>query len=437
LRRGPPLLLSDDVEHGVFEGRAALVDHHRLAAALESGVEGEHAAAGHGGLEEQVPQVAGEHTHGVRLTKLGHLPAEFAFQARHHEPGEGIADAAAEKLGMRMVDRHEQILGRGLQLLGRAVDPHLEQLRPLAAVDGQHPVRRDPLHVLGVVEVVAKVLLVLGERLAGGLDPLAREPGLAMENLPQPAAQVRPLAELVGDDVADAEEDVGNGTDLDVGIYEVGRPDFHHGGGGRGGQDLLGEGLELPLLRDLRQRQLPRLEGQIDVFELLEAFGGRDPRLQGRRHLALPLDRALDRHLAVGELPGAADALGDQPHLLLVEAAGLIAAVARDEGDRVARIEQVHDRLDAGDRQVEPLRNAAQVDDRCGSHPARGRPHVTHAARRASLLTIPGRCNRTGARPEPEISQNLWLGPDGCQTREPGERRSAAAPTRRWSAAIL
>jgi hypothetical protein len=104
------------------------------------------------------------------------------------------------------------------------------------------------------------------------------------------------------------------------------------------------------------------------------------------------VDRPLDRLLAIGELPGAGHGLRDQSHLLLVEAAGLVAPIAGDERDRVARIEQVHDRLDAGRRQVEPLRDAAEVDDRCGSHPARGGRTVNRTAGQASLLTIPGWC---------------------------------------------
>ena len=64
-RRGPLLILADNVQDGVSERRAALVDYHRLAAALEAGVEGQHPPARHGRLEQQISQVPCEHLHGV------------------------------------------------------------------------------------------------------------------------------------------------------------------------------------------------------------------------------------------------------------------------------------------------------------------------------------------------------------------------------------
>ena len=64
-RRRPLLILADNVQDGVSERRAALVDYHRLAAALEAGVEGQHPPARHGRLEQQISQVPCEHLHGV------------------------------------------------------------------------------------------------------------------------------------------------------------------------------------------------------------------------------------------------------------------------------------------------------------------------------------------------------------------------------------
>ena len=53
LRGGGTLLrLADDMENRVLERVAAFVDHHRLAAALETGIERQHAATGHRRLEQ-------------------------------------------------------------------------------------------------------------------------------------------------------------------------------------------------------------------------------------------------------------------------------------------------------------------------------------------------------------------------------------------------
>ena len=87
----------------MIEGRAALVDHHGLATALEAGVEGEHAAARYRGLKKEIPQVPGEHRDRVRFADVGHLTANFPLQARENQPRQRVADAGPQELGMRMV----------------------------------------------------------------------------------------------------------------------------------------------------------------------------------------------------------------------------------------------------------------------------------------------------------------------------------------------
>ena len=102
---------------------------------------------------------------------------------------------------------------------------------------------------------------------------------------------------------------------------------------------------------------------------MLRAVGGLDLCRQFGREFPLPLDRSQDRLLAVGQLPRLADGIGDPPDVDFVEAAGLIAAVARDERNGVALVEQLHRRLDAGRPKTEPLGNLPQIDERYGSHP--------------------------------------------------------------------
>ena len=169
-----------------------------------------------------------------------------------------------------------------------------------------------------------------------------------MQDAPQPLPHVRPLAELVGDDVADAEQHVGDRGDLGVGVDEVRGPLVEIGRRRVTGENLPRQRLQAALLRDLGQRELAGLERQIEVFELLGALRRGDSRLQVGGQPALPLDRSQDRLLAVGELPGLADALGDPAHVLLVETAGVVPTVPRDERNGVARVEQLHRRIDAG-----------------------------------------------------------------------------------------
>ena len=99
---------------------------------------------------------------------------------------------------------------------------------------------------------------------------------------------------------------------------------------------------------NLREREPPWLVGQIEILELLEALGRGDLLLQACGQPALPLDRPQNGLLAVEQLPGPGDALLHSPHGFLVEAAGPIPPVAGDEGNGVARIEQLDGGLDAG-----------------------------------------------------------------------------------------
>ena len=286
-----------------------------------------------------------------------------------------------------MPRRHEHVFGHRLQFVRRPLDPHLQQAGPLPAVDRQEPVRGHPLDVLAEVEVVAIVFLILGQRLTRDLDPLALEVPSPVEKLPEPLPHVRSLAELVGDDVPDTQEHVCNGCHLGVGIDEISSPHIEIRRCRFGRQDLAGQRLELPLPGHLGERELPRLEGKVEILELLGALRRGDRGLQAGREPALPLDGPQDGLLAIGELSGAGHGLGDLANRLFVEAARLIAAIPRDERHGVATVEQFDRRLYGGDRKPEPLGYQSEVDDSSdhrGSHPTR-KPRTPKDARAAQL----------------------------------------------------
>jgi len=111
----------------------------------------------------------------VRLAEFRDLAPDFPLEAGEHEACQRVSNAATQKVGVGVPLRHEQFLGDGLHLVRRPVDPHLEQLGPFSSIDCERPVGGHPLHMLGIVEIVAKVLLVLGQGLALALDALALE----------------------------------------------------------------------------------------------------------------------------------------------------------------------------------------------------------------------------------------------------------------------
>ena len=214
-----------------------------------------------------------------------------------------------------------------------------------------------------------------------------------MEDLAEPLPRVGPFAEFVGDDVPHAEQHVGHRRDLRVGIHEIGGPAVEVGRSRIAGEDLVGQRLQPPLAGHLGEREFPGFEGEIDVLELLGALGSHDAGLEFGRELPLPVDRAQDRLLAVGELPRPPESRGDPPDVLLVETTGLIAPIPRDERNRVARVEQVRGGLDTGRRQPQPPRDLPQVDDDGGrwrSHPTRGADDRPTA--KLSSSAFPGAC---------------------------------------------
>ena len=323
-------------------------------------------------MEEEIAEVAGEHGNGVPLAVFGDLPADLPLEARKHESSDGVTGTSTEEIGVRMGRINEDPLGRGLHLVDRPLDPHLQQPGPLTTIDRQSAVRGDPLDVLGVFEVIAVVLFVLGEGLPLRLDPLAGEMSLLGEDRPQRLADIGPLGEHIRNDVPDAEEGIGNRRHLGIGIDEVGSALVEIGRRRVGGENLTGEGFESPLPGNLRQRKFPRLEGKVDVFELLRARRRFDPLLERLRELSLPLDRAEDRLLAIGDLPCLRDSLRDPADLDLVEPSGLVAPVTGEEGNGVPLVKESYHRVDTANWQAEPLGDRPKIDERHGCHPTRG-----------------------------------------------------------------
>ena len=190
-----------------------------------------------------------------------------------------------------------------------------------------------------------------------------------MQDAPQPLPHIGVFAEIIGDDVTDPEQHVGHARHLGIRVEEIGRPLVEVDRSRIGSQDLPGQRLEATLPGDLGQREFARLEGQIQIFELLGARGRGDPGLQLGGEFPLSLNRSQDGLLAVGQLAGTAHAVGDQPDADLVESAGLVATVAGDEGNGVPFVEQAHNRLDRRYRQPNSLGDRPQIDERRGSHP--------------------------------------------------------------------
>ena len=164
------------------------------------------------------------------------------------------------------------------------------------------------------------------------------------------------------------------------------------GSSSRVGQQRVAQRLQSRLARDLRLGAALRLVGRIQVFQLDLGLRIRDGARQLRRQLALLLDALQHRGAAVLQLAQIAEPLLQLAQLRVVEAAGLLLAVARDERHGRALAQQVHGGRHLADADAQ-LRGDTLIDlVHCGS------PTCERLARRAATSSILGRKPSHGAR---------------------------------------
>ena len=165
---------------------------------------------------------------------------------------------------------------------------------------------------------------------------------LLSEQVAHQRAHLGVLGDHFGDDVARAGE-----GGCGVGHFLLG---IDEGGGFVDGlaavgllEDAQGERLEPALAGDGGARAALGLERQVEILERRLGLAGADLFFELGRELALLLDRGEDRLASLLELQQVGAALLDGADLHLVETAGRLFAVARDEGDGRPLGEQLDD----------------------------------------------------------------------------------------------
>ncbi len=163
--------------------------------------------------------------------------------------------------------------------------------------------------------------------------------------------------------MSDTFQHVGQGVQLLVGRDEVRRPRRQIERGLVRLENLPRQRLQPTLPRDRGQRLLLGLVGEIQIFEPARRVGLVDEPSQLVGQLALRLDRLEDGRLALGQHPQASRGDLDAANLLFVQPARLVLAIARNEGDRVALVEQLDRALDLVERQTEPSGHLLSIRD--------------------------------------------------------------------------
>ena len=156
---------ADQVNHRLIQQIAELIDRRQFAAALESWIDRQHPPPAHRRQQQQVSQILREHHHRVRFGRFGHFAANFPLQAREHQPLQSVAGTAAQEFHVRMIGRRKQRSSVSCdQRRFVGFDFHPQHLRPLAAIDRQHTVRRNFVQRLFELEVIAELFpLLLGD----------------------------------------------------------------------------------------------------------------------------------------------------------------------------------------------------------------------------------------------------------------------------------
>ena len=195
--------------------------------------------------------------------------------------------------------------------------------------------RGDGAQGLGGVEVVAELRTLL---LLAGDDGGGRGAGLVEERA-QLGAQVGVLGDLLRDDVARAGER-GLGVGDLLRLVDVGRGDLLWGEGRLLGEQVGGERGEAALAGDLGAGAALGAVGQVDVLEAGERLAGLDLRAELVGKEAALLERGEDGGAAVVERAEAVEGVANRGDRDLVELAGGLLAVAGDEGDGGAALEE-------------------------------------------------------------------------------------------------
>ena len=245
-----------------------------------------------------------------------------------HQP-EIAGRRGPDAVGVRDHPLH-RLYGRGVG----GVDLDLER-QDVFVASAQHRQRA----MTGNLRPALDVIEIVGEFRAGlllSLDRFRAQKRLVLHVSPDPADQVGVDGHGFADDVAGALERRLHVLDL---VGQVGQRRLRRYERAVG-QDRLGERAEAALAGDFRSRAPFGLEGQIDVFQFRLRGDAGDLRRQLVGQLALAANRIEDRAAARVEFAEIDEAFRQKPQLRVVEPAGRLLAIARNERHGRAFIEQ-------------------------------------------------------------------------------------------------
>jgi hypothetical protein len=306
------------IHHGVLEVLSRAVDRRHLAARAQARVDPQDPLPPHRRRQQQVPQILREHADRLLLGPFVQQRPHLGFDRRSQEPLIRVLFDAPEQRPMGRLGPVE----RAVQPLDDRRRGDLDRGRKhallLAPRDRQRLVRHEPRERLAELEVHLELRPV--RRRAALLS--RHQPAAAHRLVADPLPRGRMLGDPFREDVARA------GERLRVARRRLVGP------------DPLRERPVALLARDLRPSPPLRLEGEVEVLEPLLVDAVDDLPFELRRERALLADRLEDRRLAVAQRGVKVQPVLDLLELGFGQPAGLLLAIAGDEGERGALLEE-------------------------------------------------------------------------------------------------
>ena len=338
------------VDHAVVEQLARFVHHGNFAAGSISRVERQHARAAHGAGRQKAFKVFGEHVDSLGLRAHGELRAGLAFERRRHEALVAIGDGGIEHGREHAVAAWPAGAQACGGFVGVDVHAHTQLALALAAVNREHAVVGNLAQGLVVV-----VVRLVRSRLVGvsGFD---HDVGGVVSEGAQVGDAFRVFRDGFGNDVARARERcLGR---VEAGFFRYiccGRVEgraFR----GRLHNDHVRERLEPRFARFLRARQALFAERLVEVFNALQLLSFADLSLELGRELALGVNERDDVFFSLLKVAQIRQPLVERAQRDVVHAAGGFFAVARDEGNGIALVDELDGRFDVVGLQIELAR---------------------------------------------------------------------------------
>ncbi len=319
------------------------VDGRHLDAGADAGIEPEDGVVTSGRGQQQILEVGGEDLDGRRFRRLAQAHLQVQVEAReeldlpgpaHHLRQPVVGSAAAVFDAEAGGDARFAVGGRGLVF----VDDQLQRQHPfvLAAEERQGAVGGDLRNGLLVLEVVLEARR-LGARFAqqaGAQDALS----------PEPFAQFTRQLGILGEAL---HEDLLGALQRGLGVRHP-LPGVHVTGSGglwierRVLQQGIGQRLQSGLAGDLRLGAPLGLVGEVEILQSRLGVRHQNGLLQFRGELLLPGDGLENGGAPLFQLAQVVKPLLQGTQLGIVQAAGDLLAVAGDEGNRGAVVQQLY-----------------------------------------------------------------------------------------------